>query len=175
MIETSGKNIVLIGFMGTGKTSVGKILARSTGFHLIDIDQCIEDKEQRKISEIFERDGEAAFRKLEKDMIRWAAGESSAVITTGGGAVLDPENIERLSKNGIIMALTATADTVYQRVKRSGHRPLLKTGDMLGEIKKLLEIRKPYYEKADVSFVTDKQKPADTAKQIEEWLKSNAQ
>jgi shikimate kinase len=169
------KNIVLIGFMGTGKTTVGKILARSLGYKLIDIDQCVEEKERRKISEIFEKEGEAAFRKLEKSMIRWASGAASSVITTGGGAVIDPENRDMLAENGIIVALTATPETIYQRVKRSGHRPLLKTGDVLAEIKKLLEARRPFYEKADVSFVTDRQKPADTAKQIEEWLKAHGE
>ncbi len=173
MSISDGKNIVLIGFMGTGKSTVGKILARSIGYRQIDIDQFIEEKEKRKIADIFEKDGEAVFRKLEKEMILWASQEKSSVITTGGGAVLDPENTQALAANGHIVALTASPDTIYQRVRRSGHRPLLKTQDMLGEIRNLLQVRKPYYEKADVSFVTDRLKPMDTARQIEEWLKTH--
>ena len=149
------KNIVLIGFMGTGKSTVGKILARRLGRPLVDIDRRIEEAQKKKISDIFENEGEGAFRQLEKDMIRGVAAVSGQVVTTGGGAVIDPENIRELRKNGLLIALAATPETIYQRVKDSRHRPLLKSSDKMAELRRLLELRQPMYAKADVTFHTD--------------------
>src|SRR5262245_20080100 len=111
------KNIVLIGFMGSGKSTVGKILARKLNRPLWDIDQSIEERERKRIAEIFEKQGEAYFRKLEKNMILEAASHSGQVITTGGGAVVDPENMKALQNSGILVALSASAETIFQRVK----------------------------------------------------------
>ena len=169
----SKKNLVLIGFMGTGKSSVGKALAKRTGRALIDVDQRIEEKEKRRIADIFEKDGEVAFRRLEKDAIREAAKSSGAIITTGGGAVIDPENLSILKVGGVLVALEASPETIFQRVKDSRHRPLLKKGDLLAEIKKLLETRKPYYAKADLFFDTDGQTPSQVASRILTTLQNN--
>jgi len=160
------KNLILIGFMGTGKSSVGKALAKKTGRTLIDVDQRIEEKEKRRIADIFEKDGEAAFRRLENEAIREAAMNSGAIITTGGGAVIDPENLLVLKASGVLVALEASPETIFQRVKDSRHRPLLHSSDVPGEIRRLLEVRRPYYQKADLVFTTDGKSPAQVAEEI---------
>src|SRR3989338_3633633 len=131
------KNIVLIGFMGTGKTSVGKILASKLGRPVADVDQRIEERQKRKIREIFESEGEARFRAFEKEAVAEIASGEGVVITTGGGVVLDPANIAALKKNGILVALSATPETIHRRVKNARHRPLLLKTDVFGEIKRL--------------------------------------
>ena len=145
----------MIGFMGTGKSTVGRMLAEQLGKPLIDIDQHIEETEKRKINDIFKKEGEPYFRALEKKAVRWASGKKGVVITTGGGAVIDPENTAALKEGGVLVALLAAPETVFKRIRNSRHRPLLKGDDMLSEIKRLMEIRKPYYDKADYKFETD--------------------
>ncbi len=162
----TSKNIVLIGFMGTGKTSVGKILAAKLNRKLVDVDQRIEEKEKRKIGEIFENDGEPQFRALEKEMIREVSKERGIVITTGGGAVLDPENVGALKENGQLVLLKASPETILERVKRSKHRPLLKGEDRLAQIKRLLIQREPFYHCADVEIETDGLSAVPVAKMI---------
>ncbi len=149
--------------MGTGKTSVGKVLARKLGLGLVDIDRRIEERTGRKIREIFGTEGEAAFRALEKEEIRSAVAERGVVITTGGGAVLDPENWEALRGAGPVVALTASAETVYRRVRHSNNRPLLAAGDKLAQIRALMEKRRPYYERAQIRMATDGRTPAQVA------------
>ncbi len=170
MLSTS-KNISLVGFMGTGKSSIGKALGRKAGRSVVDIDLWIEAAQKRKIPEIFKKDGEARFRELEKEAIRQVAlSQSGIVITTGGGAVLDPENLEILKRTGWVVALSASPQTIYERVKDSRHRPLLKGGDAYSEICKLLEARKPFYAKADREFITDGLPPDQVAQTILESL-----
>lgn len=149
------KNIVLVGFMGTGKSSVGKILAKRLGRVWVDVDLKIEEKEKRKIADIFEKEGESYFRKVEKEVVQTVAAEKNLVITTGGGVVLDSANMEALKAKGLLVALLATPETIYQRVKDSKHRPLLKAVDKMGEIRRLLGQREAFYAKADASFHTD--------------------
>ena len=141
--------------MGTGKTSVGKVLSKKLGRPLVDIDQHIEQSHKRKIADIFEKEGELYFRSLEKDAIRWAAQQEGLVITTGGGAVLDAENRENLKRDSHVVALLAKPETVFKRVKNSRKRPLLNKPDMLAEIKKLMIARQPYYQEAHFCFESD--------------------
>ena len=170
MLSTS-RNISLIGFMGTGKSSIGKALGRKTGRLVVDIDLWIEAAQKRKISEIFEKEGEIRFREFEKQAIRQVAlSQSGIVITTGGGAVLDPENLEVLKRTGWVVALSASPETIYERVKDSRHRPLLKGLDMYSEIRKLLEARKPFYAMADHQFISDGLSPDQVAQAILELL-----
>ena len=166
------KNIVLVGFMGTGKTSVGKILAKKTGRQVVDIDHCIEDAQKRRIADIFEREGEAYFRSLEKEMIRKVSAGRSQVITTGGGAVMDQENLSLLRSGGLLIELTAKPETIHARVKGTRNRPLLKAPDVLGRIRRMLEERGPYYAKADWHFFTDGLSAEQVAEAIVKRLES---
>ena len=152
--------------MGTGKTSVGKILAKKLKKTARDVDQMIEQKEKISIKEIFEKEGEAAFRNLEKETIKLVSREENVVITTGGGAVLDPENLKALSEKGWIVALHASPEMIYKRVKNSKKRPLLQGQNRVHEIKRLLEIRKPLYHRADFSVDTDGTSAAQVAAKI---------
>ena len=149
------KNITLVGFMGTGKTSVGKIPAKRLNRPVVDVDLYIEKSVEKEISEIFETEGEARFRVLEKEAIRQICQGQGIVITTGGGAVLDPENIETLKASGCVIGLSAKPETIFKRLRHSRHRPLLNGQDKLKEIERLLAVRKPFYQKADLHFDTD--------------------
>lgn len=158
--------------MGTGKTSIGKILASKMQRPLVDVDAYIENQEKRKISQIFEKDGEAYFRKVESEVLQEMAGRSGMVLTTGGGAVLSEANRRALRKNSIVILLSASPETIYKRVKDSGHRPLLKGDDVLDKIKNLLEERKNFYEESDLKIVTDDRSAKDVADEIIEKLKA---
>ena len=160
------RNIALVGFMGTGKTSVGKILAKRLRRAVVDIDLSIEESTKKKISEIFEAEGEAGFRVLEKEAIRQICQSQGIVITTGGGAVLDPENIERLKASGCVIGLSASPQTILGRIRHSRHRPLLNGKDKLKDIERLMTARKPFYEKADLHFDTDGHTAAEMAELI---------
>ena len=161
------KNIVLVGFMGTGKSSVGRILARRLGREFIDIDRYLEEKEKRKIREIFEKEGEPYFRSIEKEAVRHWAQKRGVVITTGGGAVMDPDNWSALKEGGLLVTLLASPVVIYDRVKNSKNRPLLKDRqDLKAEIAEMLAQRKPYYEKSDYYFDTDGKTASQVARMI---------
>jgi shikimate kinase len=166
------KNIVLIGFMGTGKSSVGKQLAKKMNRLWVDVDNKIEEETKLKISEIFEKKGEPYFRDLERAAIEQVARGKNLVITTGGGAVLDDTNRANLKKNGIVIALWAMPETIYKRVKESRHRPLLKGEDMKASIEKLLETRRSRYEEADKKFDTDGKTAQQVADEILAWFET---
>lgn len=172
MALLEARNISLIGFMGTGKTSVGKSLGRQTGREVVDVDHWIETKTRRKIRDHFKKSGEAYFRALEKEAIAELSGMTHTVITTGGGAVLDPANMAALKKSGWVVSLSASPETIYARVKNSSQRPLLK-GDAKTEIIRLLEIRKPLYAIADYNFCTDGLTPEQVAQLIVETLEKD--
>ena len=160
------KNIVLIGFMGTGKTEVGKILSQRLGYNLIDVDSEIEKEQKMTITKIFKQHGETVFREIESDIIKRLSEIENTVLSTGGGAVLRQENINNLRKKGIIICLTASPETIVKRTSNCNDRPLLKVEDPLQKIKELLDIRKPYYEKADVIIDTESKSSIDVANEI---------
>lgn len=167
------RNISLVGFMGTGKTSVGKALGRQSSRNVIDVDQWIENRTRKKIREIFEREGEPHFRALEKEAVAEVAKLEGVVITTGGGAVLDAANVAALKKSGWLVALSAKPETIFERVKDSRNRPLLKCGPTVetrDEIVRLLNARAPFYAKADYTFETDGLSPDQVAQLILETL-----
>lgn len=143
------KNVVLLGFMGTGKSAVGRYLAKDLRYHFIDTDQLIEEKTHQSISEIFKQEGEAHFRRLESQVAQEVAQRERCVISTGGGMVLSPTNLEALGRNGILVSLQSRPEIILKRVqKRVGRRPLLEGSDPLSEIRRLLSEREPYYRRA---------------------------
>lgn len=160
------KNIILTGFMGTGKTEVGKLLARRLDFTLVDVDSEIEKEQGMKIAAIFKEHGEPGFRDRESAVIRRIAERNRVVVSTGGGAVLRLENMDALKGKGVIVCLTARPETVFQRTRGSKDRPLLQVADPLGKIRELMEARKPYYEKADAVIDTDGKSPLEVTEEI---------
>jgi len=139
-------NIILTGFMGTGKTTLGRLLAEKIGYEFIDTDALIEKQISQTIAELFEEQGEAAFRKLESDLVEGLAQKEGLVIATGGGLVLDPSNVAVLSKTGKIICLTASPEEILARVaKQQDVRPLLQEKDPKAKIIDLLQQRDSVY------------------------------
>jgi len=151
-------SIALIGFMGTGKTVVGKALAEKLGRDFVEMDTLIEQKAGKPISEIFQQDGEIAFRELEIEVTREVAGNKNQVIACGGGLVLNKINIDRLKKDSVIVYLTASPRVILERVSGDGgERPVLKASNKAEKIQELLRLRKPFYEQAaDIKIDTSK-------------------
>jgi shikimate dehydrogenase len=148
--------IVLIGYRGTGKTSVGRALARELNLPFIDTDTLIEAGESMSIGEIFQRKGEARFRNLEKGVIHSLPRED-AVVSTGGGAILDPENVEALRAGSTVVLLSADPDAIVRRIRNS-QRPPLTELPLADEVRHLLGVRGPYYRRAaDYCLDTDTQ------------------
>ena len=125
MSKTS-KNIILIGFMGSGKTTVGKILSQTLQRKLLDSDHAIEDHTKRSISDIFEKEGEKAFRDIETEVIKNISAQSGMIISCGGGSLERDENVKELKKNGIIIWLKPPFKVILSRIIHSSHRPLTK-------------------------------------------------
>jgi len=156
------KNIVLVGFMGAGKSVVSKQLATRLKRERVSTDELIEQREGRAISDIFQKDGEAYFRSLEKQVVAELTSRDGLVIDCGGGIVLAAVNIDNLRKNGVVFYLKADPQTIYERIKDEKHRPLLADGDPKKKISDILAQRKPFYEKADVTVATE----GKTAEQV---------
>jgi len=140
------KNIVITGFMGTGKSVVAKELARKLKMEFIDMDRIIEEGHGISIADIFSRYGEKYFRAQENKLVKELSQKENMVIATGGGTFLFPDNTGILSQKGKIICLYADSQTIYKRVKRKNDRPLLKRGNVLSEINRLLEERKKIYD-----------------------------
>ena len=165
------KNIILTGFMGTGKTAVGRELSKILDMKLIDVDTEIEKSEKITINEIFKQFGEPRFREIETDMIRKLSESKNTIISTGGGAVLKQENMDILRKNGVIVCLAASPETIFKRTSTNNDRPLLQVENPLERINELLNFRKPFYEKADVMIDTEGKTPLQIAEEIIEKIK----
>ena len=172
------KNIVLVGFMGTGKTSTGKVLAQRLGKAFIDMDSRIEEEQGTTIPEIFETKGEAHFRQLEKELVKKISQRANAVVSTGGGTIKDPENVELLKKSGLIVCLTASPEVILERTERKGERPVLDgadEGDRLAAVKKLLAEREQFYRQADYFIDTGELSPLQVAERIVHTLKTRGE
>jgi len=165
------KNLVLTGFMGTGKTAVGRELSRMLDMKIVNIDTEIELSQKMTINEIFKNYGEEYFRNIETGLIKKFSEKENVIISTGGGAVLREENMELLRKNGVIFCLNASPATIFERTSRSGDRPLLKVDDPKTKIKELLDSRRPYYEKAGITIETDGKSPLQIAEEIRELFR----
>ena len=166
------KNIVLTGFMGTGKSEVSKELSKILGWKAIDVDTEIEKSQRMKITGIFKQFGELRFRDIETEMIKKLSKNKNVIISTGGGAVLRQENMDALRENGVIICLTATPETILKRISNNNDRPLLQVEDPLKKIQELLKFRMPYYEKADIMIDTENKMPLEIAEEIIKLVKN---
>lgn len=161
------KNIALIGFMGSGKTTVSKVLAEYLALPLIDVDEYIVKKNGMAIADIFQKYGEDYFRDLETEAVKEISKEKGIVLSCGGGTVLREENVKILKENGVIVLLQATPETIYNRVKNSNARPILNGNMNVQYISQLMEKRRTCYETAaDMTIVTDKKGVDDIAREI---------
>lgn len=142
------RSIILIGMMGAGKSSVGRALARRTGLAHIDTDEAVASQWGMSVAEIFEKHGEEKFRDAETELLSRLAPDKAAVITTGGGLVLRPENVERLKQLGAIVWLNGDVRTLFERASRRNTRPLLQNSDPRGTFSELFRQRLPLYQAA---------------------------
>ncbi len=150
------KNIYLIGFMGTGKSTVAKELIKQTHAKGVEMDQLIEEQQNMAITDIFRQYGETYFRDLETELLRSLGTEEHLVVSCGGGTVLRDENAALMKEQGCIVLLTATPETVYERVKNSSNRPILNGNMSVEYISELMEKRRARYESvADIRVATD--------------------
>ena len=147
-------NIILTGFMGTGKSEVGKQLAVRLGRKFIDTDEMIEQEEGMSIAQLFADKGERYFREREKQMVARVCQKNSVVIATGGGAMVNEENAARLKASGLVICLTASPEVILGRIQKDETRPLLQGGEPLTKIRMLLSARAEAYAKADVTIDT---------------------
>jgi len=159
-------NLALTGFMGTGKSSAGRQLAGELGFRFVDTDELVEARAGKRVSDIFAQDGEPAFRLQESAVIAGLAGCHAMVISTGGGAILNPANLAGLKTHAFVVSLWASPETIWQRTRHQSHRPLLCDPDPLEKIRRLLAEREPFYKQADLLLNTDLRSTREVVQQI---------
>lgn len=162
----SMENLALVGFMGTGKSSAGRLAAEALHFEFVDTDDLIESQCGMAIEEIFKSQGEPIFRQLEKELVQTLCQRRKTVIATGGGLVADPENLASLKSHALVICLWASPETIWERVRAQTHRPLLQTPDPLGKIRELFARRDPIYRQADVLINTAHRSPKEVAQQV---------
>jgi shikimate kinase len=160
------RNIALCGFMGTGKSSVGRLVAEQLHFAYLDTDTVIEARAGKSIAKIFAEDGEAVFRQLEQKIVKELGARDHTVISTGGGLVVDPENMASLKHHAFVVCLWARPEAIYERVKNQNQRPLLQDAEPLERIKALLAERAPFYKQADALLNTEIRSPREVAQQV---------
>jgi len=168
-------SIALIGFMGTGKTAVGKTLAQRRGKEFVELDALIEQKAGKTIPEIFQQEGEVAFRELEIEVTKEVSRKKNVVIACGGGIVLNQINIDRLKKENLIVYLTASPEIILKRTSSDkNERPLLMANDRASQVKRLLQFREPFYERAaDITIDTTNLDIDSVAEQIMAKVKAD--
>ena len=162
-------HLFLIGFMGTGKTAVSEELSSQTGIPVLDTDEAIRLQAGMEITEIFAQKGEEYFRNLETQLLKGLAGEVPRIVSCGGGMPLRPQNVALMRQSGMVFWLTASPETVYERLKNDHTRPLLAGKNNPEGIALLMEKRREVYEAAcDVQISTDGRTPAEIAAEIAE-------
>ena len=160
-------NIVLVGLSGSGKTTIGKLLEKYLpNLKFVDTDEIIVKQENRSINDIFAKDGEEKFREIEKSVVEKVSKENDLIISTGGGVVLNKENMINLKKNGIVFYLKTSPEVIAERLKNDNTRPLLKVDDVKEKLYKMLEIRGKLYEEADITINTDEKSSEKVSKLI---------
>lgn len=166
------KNIALVGFMGSGKSTVGQIVAGLLGFRFIDTDEMIEGIAGKRIAEIFASEGEARFRQLEREAVVNLKERSHTVISTGGGLITNPENLASLKEHALVVCLWCSAETILRRVGHQTHRPLLRVENPEERIRALLAERAPTYRQADVLLSSEFRKPREVAIHVAHQFRS---
>jgi shikimate kinase len=144
------RNLALVGFMGAGKSTVGRMVARQLNLGFVDTDDAIETRAGKTIATLFAESGEAAFRATERSVTEELAAGSDRVISTGGGLVCQPGNLDLLKSSCLVVCLWASPETIWSRVRHQTHRPLLQVPDPEAEIRRLLALREPWYRESDV-------------------------
>lgn len=166
-------NVALIGFMGTGKSLLGQMLARRWGWRFVDTDSLVEERVGYSVAQIFERFGEEYFRQRETEVLRSLEPQRHLVIATGGGAPTRPENVRSLRRHAVIVLLTAKPEVILQRVQPVHTRPKLASApDPLTEIRRLLRERETAYACADIRVDTSALSPEEAVQRIEELLQA---
>lgn len=164
-------NVVLIGMMGSGKSTVGRLIAERTGMQFIDVDEVIENRADKPIAELFDELGEAGFREKETEALRETLAATHAIIATGGGAVTRAENRRLLRQLGIVFWLDAPAEVLLDRIGDDESRPMLRGGDALKRLEQLLsERREAYAEASDIHLDTTELSPEEIADRVEKEL-----
>jgi shikimate kinase len=162
------RNLVLIGFMGAGKSTIGRLCASRLGFRFVDTDAEITARAGQSIAQLFQEQGETAFRELERAAVEELTACSGLVIATGGGVVINPENVARLRRCGLVVLLNASPDTILKRVGSARSRPLLAgAADPRAKVEELLESRRALYEAAaHTSVSTDHRAMGEVARDV---------
>ena len=164
------KNIVLVGFMGAGKSSIATALAKTLKRKAVSTDALIVEREKRPITDIFRDSGEPYFRGIEKQVVAEVSRQSNLIVDCGGGVVLNQENIDNLKRGGTIFYLSATPDVIYERVKHERHRPLINVENPKAKIEELLNSRKSRYALADVTIETSRKTVQQVVEEILEQI-----
>jgi shikimate kinase len=160
------QNIALIGFMGTGKTAVGRLVADRLRFDFVDTDELIEARAKKPIHRIFAEEGEARFREFERELVGEMSRWHKTVIATGGGLGANPVHLASLKAHALVICLWAAPETIYERVRRLSTRPLLIDPDPQGKIRVLLAERAPAYRQADVLLHTERRSLQEVVHQV---------
>lgn len=168
-------NLALIGFMGAGKSAVGRLAAEQLRFKFVDTDELIEARTARTIAQIFAEDGEAHFRALEREVVQQLGETRRLVISTGGGLPTHQANLDSLKQHALIVCLWASAERIFERVRHQKHRPLLQTPDPFAKIQELLAARAPFYRQADILLNTDNRSVRQVAQQVVQQFQSVTQ
>lgn len=154
---TSGAvNLYLVGFMGTGKSTVGRMLAKQLGWQFIDSDQAIEQQAGKPVSRIFAEEGEGKFREMERAFIESGHPAQGCVVSCGGGLVVPPGMLELLHRRGVVICLHAPIETILQRTMHTNHRPLLVVENPEQRLRDLYAVREPIYRRTGTMVLTDR-------------------
>jgi shikimate kinase len=159
-------NIALVGFMGAGKSSVGRLVADQLRFTFLDTDDVLVSRAGKSITEIFAQEGEAAFREKECALVQELVLRTRTVIATGGGLPVNPANLASLKTHALVMCLWASPEKIHDRVGGQSHRPLLSDPDALARIRTLLAAREVFYRQADVLVNTEFRSLREVAHQV---------
>jgi shikimate kinase len=164
--QRSIRNLALIGFMGAGKSAVGRQVAGVLHFTFLDTDKVIEARAAKPVSDIFAQDGEPAFREWERRVVEELTLRAKTVIATGGGLPVNTANLASLKTHALVVCLWASPETIYERVRGHNHRPLLNGPEPLTRIHELLATREPFYRQADVLLNTEMRSVKEVAAHV---------